>query len=108
VFPPGEAKEDWKIVRALSEALGRKVPLDTIGQVRARMAELAPQLSQVDIIQQAPWRAFGRQGKLDPAPFTYPIADFYRTDPISRTSAIMAECSALRGAPTERETGTYG
>jgi NADH-quinone oxidoreductase subunit G len=108
VFPPGEAKEDWKIVRALSEALDRKVPLDTIGQVRARMAELAPQLAQVDIIQRAPWRAFGRQGKLDPAPFAYPIADFYRTDPISRSSAIMAECSVLRGARTERATGTYG
>ena len=38
VFPPGEAKEDWKILRALSEALGRTVPLDTLGQVRARMA----------------------------------------------------------------------
>ena len=45
VFPPGEAKEDWKILRALSEVVGRKVPLDTIGQVRARMAELAPQLA---------------------------------------------------------------
>ena len=44
VFPPGEAKEDWKILRALSEVLDRKVPLDTLGQVRARMAELAPAL----------------------------------------------------------------
>jgi NADH-quinone oxidoreductase subunit G len=108
VFPPGEAKEDWKILRALSEVLGRKVPLDTTGQVRARMAELAPQLAEADVIQPAPWQPFGRQGRLDPAPFAYPIADFYRTDPISRSSAIMAECSALHAAPTERATGTYG
>ena len=48
VFPPGEAKEDWKILRALSEALGRKVPLDTLGEVRRRMAEMAPTLGQID------------------------------------------------------------
>jgi NADH-quinone oxidoreductase subunit G len=109
VFPPGEAKEDWKILRALSEVLGHKVPLDSIGQVRARMAELAPQLAEVDLIQPAAWQKFGRQGRLEPAPFVYPIADFYRTDPISRSSAIMAECSALHAAaPPERATGTYG
>jgi NADH-quinone oxidoreductase subunit G len=108
VFPPGEAKEDWKILRALSEVLGHKVPLDSIGQVRARMAELAPQLAEVDLIRPAPWRKFGRQGRLEPTPFAYPIADFYRTDPISRSSAIMAECSALNAAPAERATGTYG
>jgi NADH-quinone oxidoreductase subunit G len=109
VFPPGQAKEDWKILRALSEVLGHKVPLDSIGQVRARMAELAPQLAEVDLIQPAAWQKFGRQGRLEPAPFAYPIADFYRTDPISRSSAIMAECSALHAtAPPERATGTYG
>jgi NADH-quinone oxidoreductase subunit G len=108
VFPPGEAKEDWKILRALSEALGCKVPLDAIGQVRARMVELAPQLAEADAIQPAAWQAFGRKGPLDPAPFAYPIADFYRTDPISRSSAVMAECSALHAAPAERATGTYG
>ena len=102
VFPPGEAKEDWKILRALSEVVGRKVPLDTVGQVRARMAELAPQLAEADVIQPARWQPFGRKGRLDPAPFAYPIADFYRTDPISRSSAIMAECSALHAAPPSR------
>jgi NADH-quinone oxidoreductase subunit G len=108
VFPPGQAKEDWKILRALSESLGRKVPLDSIGEVRARMAELAPHLAEPDVIQPAPWQTFGRAGRLDPTPFAYPIADFYRTDPISRSSTAMAECSALHAAPTEQATGTYG
>jgi NADH-quinone oxidoreductase subunit G len=108
VFPPGDAKEDWKILRALSDVVGRKVPLDTVGQVRARMAELAPQLAAADVIQPARWQAFGRKGRLDPAPFAYPVADFYRTDPISRSSAVMAECSALHATPPERATGTYG
>ena len=84
------------------------VPLDSIGEVRARMAELAPQLREPDLIRPAPWQSFGRQGRLDPAPFIYPIADFYRTDPISRSSTVMAECSALHVAPIEQATGTYG
>ena len=53
------------------------------------------QLAEPDVIQPAAWGQFGRPGKLDPAPFAYPIADFYRTDPISRSSSVMAECSAL-------------
>ena len=46
VFPPGDAKEDWKILRALSQALGRTVPLDSLAEVRARMIEIAPQLGR--------------------------------------------------------------
>jgi NADH-quinone oxidoreductase subunit G len=108
VFPPGDAKEDWKILRALGEALGFRLPFDTLGQVRARMAEIAPHLAEVDRITPAPWRAFGRKGRLDAAPFASPIEDFYRTDPISRASLIMAECSALHATTHEPATGTYG
>jgi NADH-quinone oxidoreductase subunit G len=108
VFPLGEAKEDWKILRALSEVVGRKVPLDTLGQVRARMAELAPALATPDLIQPAAWEAFGRPGKADPAPFCYPITDFYRTDSISRSSSVMAECSALHLEAAPQAPGTYG
>jgi NADH-quinone oxidoreductase subunit G len=108
VFPPGEAKEDWKILRALSEVLGRTVPLNTLGEVRARMVEIAPQLAEPDVIRLAPWRTFGRKGKLDQAPFVAPIEDFYRTDPISRSSAVMAECSALHALISEAATGIHG
>jgi NADH-quinone oxidoreductase subunit G len=108
IFPPGEAKEDWRILRALSEALGRTVPLNTLGQVRARLADLAPQLAVPGHIEPAPWRAFGRQGKLGSAAFVSPIVDFYRTDPISRASSVMAECSALHAPTSEPATGTYG
>ncbi len=107
VFPPGEAKEDWKIVRALSEAVGHKLPLDTLDQVRARMVEIAPVLAEPDVIQPAPWQGVGRAGKLLTSPFTSPTLDFYRTDPISRASAVMAECSALH-ASSEEATGTHG
>ena len=103
VFPPGEAKEDWKILRALSEVLGRKVPLDTLGQVRARMAELAPPLGAIDRVEPAAWGEFGQAGELDRAPFTSPITDFYLTNPISRASAVMAECSRLFAGGGELE-----
>ena len=96
VFPPGEAREDWKILRALSEALGRKLPLDTLAQVRARMVEIAPQLGPAGRDEPAPWRAFGRKGRLDGPRRLSPIEDFYRTDPIARASSTMAECSALQ------------
>ncbi len=109
VFPPGDAKEDWKILRALSEAVGKKLPLDTLSQVRARMAELAPQLAETEVIQEAPWQetGFGRAGKFLASGFVSPIEDFYRTDPISRASPTMAECSELHG-PEEKGTGTHG
>ena len=67
VFPPGEAKEDWKILRALSEALGRTVPLDTLGQVRARLGELAPALATPGTVTRAAWGPFGR-GRARPRP----------------------------------------
>ncbi|MGI9416791.1 MAG: NADH-quinone oxidoreductase subunit NuoG [Geminicoccaceae bacterium] len=107
VFPPGDAKEDWKILRALSEAIGKKLPLDTLSQVRSRMEEIAPQLADIDVIQPASWQGVGRAGKFLASPFKSPIEDFYRTDPISRASPTMAECSALHGAE-EKGTGTHG
>jgi NADH-quinone oxidoreductase subunit G len=73
------------------------------------MAELAPALASVDAIAPAEWGPFGRPGELDRAGFTTPITDFYRTNPISRASAVMAECSALfSGGAEAGATGTHG
>ena len=97
VFPPGEAKEDWKILRALSEVLGPHACRSTrSARCARRMAELAPHARR-DRRDRAGGlgRASARAGELDRAPFASPIADFYRTNPISRASAVMAECSAL-------------
>ena len=109
VFPPGDAKEDWKILRALSEVIGHRVPLDTLGQVRTRMAELAPALGAIDRVERAPWGEIGRGGELGRAAFVSPVADFYQTNPIARASAVMAECSEVFGAGREQgATGTHG
>jgi NADH-quinone oxidoreductase subunit G len=109
-FPPGEAREDWSILRALSGAMGRPLPFDSLFQLRERMRTAHPVLGRIDEIVPAEWGSFGETGPVDPAPFIYPVADFYRTDPVSRASPTMAECSDLfAGDPAaEPRTGTHG
>src|SRR5712691_4770823 len=97
VFPPGEAREDWAILRALSGALGRPLPFDSLAELRTRMRAAHPLFGEIDRIAPAEWGSFGEMGPVDPAPFHYPIADFYRTDPISRASPTMAQCSQAFG-----------
>jgi len=109
VFPPGEAREDWKILRALSEALGRKLPYDSLGQLRRRLAEVNPVFAKLDAVAPAAWGPFGKEAAVETQPFAYPIADFYRTDPISRASPTMKACAdaaAARQAPPAK-TGTH-
>jgi NADH-quinone oxidoreductase subunit G len=105
VAPPGDARPDWAVIRALSAAIGRQLPYDSIDALRRRMAETAPQFGRLDRADPAPWGDFGHAGPLDAAPFAPAIADFYLTNPIARASATMAECSALAAA---RRTGTHG
>ena len=109
-FPPGDAREDWAILRALSGALGRPLPFDSLPALRERMRLTHPVFARIDEIVAADWGGFGEAGAADPVPFLQPIADFYRTDPISRCSPTMTECSQLfRGDPaTEPRTGTHG
>jgi NADH-quinone oxidoreductase subunit G len=96
VYPPGDAREDWAILRALSEALGKTLPYDTIDQVRARLVAVNRNFAALD--QQAPgaWGAFGAAGDMADVPFVSPIANFYMTCPISRASKVMADCMASR------------
>ncbi len=108
VFPPGAAREDWKILRALSAEMGHALPYDTLREVRARMAEIAPQLADVDEVTPAEWQPFGAAGAMDATPFTTPMLNFYMTDAISRASPTMAECTALFVAPRAGATGTDG
>jgi NADH-quinone oxidoreductase subunit G len=102
-FPPGDAREDWAILRALSDVLGERLPYDSLAVLRAALFKAHPHMARVDAI--APGnpadieKLGGRGGTPDKAPFRSAIADFYLTNPIARASAIMAECSALaRGA----------
>ncbi|MBI3419292.1 MAG: NADH-quinone oxidoreductase subunit G [Proteobacteria bacterium] len=92
VFPPGQAREDWKIIRALSESLGHTLPFDTQAQLRKKIIEAHPHFAKIDEKLTAPWVAFGRDGVIDPIPFALPIQNFYQTDVISRASITMAKC----------------
>jgi NADH-quinone oxidoreductase subunit G len=108
VFPPGNAREDWAILRALSGALGKTLSYDSLGALRARMAASYPSFAAPEGAPRADWGAFGAHGAVDAQPFVYPIADFYRTDVISRASPTMADCAAVRAEIAAGKTGTHG
>ena len=107
-FPPGDAREDWAILRALSGALGKTLPYDSLASLRARMAQSYPSFAAVDAPPRATWGSFGVPGAGEAAAFIYPVADFYRTDAISRASPTMAECAAVRAEAVGQKTGTHG
>ena len=98
-FAPGEAKEDWAILRALSDVLGKRLSFDTLAQLRARLYAEHPHLARIDEIEAGDPEAIAaiavRGGTVDKAPFVSPVRDFYLTNPIARASVVMAECSAL-------------
>ena len=99
-FPPGEAREDWAIIRALSTELGATLPFNTIEELRAAMYKVAPQLAALDQVHKADATALNElqnaMGKASNTPFTSPVKDFYFTNPIARASKIMADCSAIK------------
>jgi len=106
-FPPGEAKEDWAIIRAFSAACGKTLPYDSLDALRARMVEANPGFGEPGTIVPAPWAEFGVAGDMDPVPFASPIDNFYMTDPISRASVTMARCTEMLAGGGEN-TGTDG
>jgi len=106
VFPPGDAREDWSILRALSDALGAKLPFDSLTQLRAALAAAYPSLVRFDAIAPADAAVFSSiaalGGTFDKNAFVPAVPDFYFTNPIARASRVMAECSALaRGVQRE-------
>ncbi|UEM05858.1 NADH-quinone oxidoreductase subunit NuoG [Skermanella rosea] len=108
VFPLGEAREDWKILRALGEQLGVRLPYDSLAQVRKRLAETSPTFRNIEGLTVAEWGPFGRPGPVDAAPFRCPIENYYMTDPISRASATMAKCTETFVLAGNERTGTHG
>ena len=93
VSPPGDAREDWSILRALSERLGAKLHYDTPLQLRDRIATEWPHLVDFDVIKPAKAAKSGKKGKIAKAPFVNPIRNFYLTNPICRSSDTMRQCS---------------
>ncbi|MGB9171986.1 MAG: NADH-quinone oxidoreductase subunit NuoG, partial [Bradyrhizobium sp.] len=98
-FPPGEAREDWAIIRALSDVLAKKLPYDSLAALRQAIFKAVPHLMRLDQIEAgnaADLKTLaGRAGNVEKVPFKASTADFYLTNPIARASAVMAECSRL-------------
>ncbi|MBL6852861.1 MAG: NADH-quinone oxidoreductase subunit G [Alphaproteobacteria bacterium] len=102
VFPPGEAKEDWAILRALSDVLGKRLPYDNLDALRAAIVADAPQYADHHEVvphagaTQTNWANVGASGPLDTAhPLASTMTDYYLTNPIARASVTMAECSRV-------------
>jgi len=92
-FPPGDAREDWAILRALSDVLGHKLPLDSFEELRVKMATDVPALGHEGLAT-FPWAPPKLEPKASRAMAGYPIKDFYLTNAICRASTTMQRCSA--------------
>jgi NADH dehydrogenase (ubiquinone) Fe-S protein 1 len=111
VSPPGNAREDWKVLRALSEVAAAPLPYGSLAGVRARLAAIAPHLGRPDEVHPALWlngaayahkaeavKKSGADKKAAAAPLKSSVDNFYMTDAITRASAVMARATAARKA----------
>ncbi|MDO6725565.1 NADH-quinone oxidoreductase subunit NuoG [Cognatishimia sp. 1_MG-2023] len=101
-FAPGEAKENWAILRALSAELGEALPFDSLAQLRTAMIKAVPHLAKVDQVVENEWQAV-EVDSLGTADFRNAVSDFYLTNPIARASELMAELSANAKARGEQK-----
>ncbi len=113
VFPPGDAREDWAIFRALSGALGSPLPYNDLDALRDAMIEAVPHLGDIELLSGATWGTFGQAGEMDEMPFASPVQNYYHTNPIARASQTMARCieelmPAQEAAAGQKVTGTDG
>ena len=92
-FAPGEAKENWAILRALSAELGATQPWDSLAQLRRALVDAVPHLGRIDEVPENDWQPLAlREPAM--ADFRTAVSDFYLTNPIARASVLMAELSA--------------
>ena len=99
-FPPGDAREDWAILRALSDRVGKTLPYDDLSSLRQSMIEDAPSFEQVNerpmaSLDLSAFAASATSGAMADTAFTGAVQDYYLTNPIARASKTMAECSAM-------------
>ena len=106
-FPPGDAREDWTIIRAVSGAVGKSIGFDTLAELREALCADHPHFADADEIAPAKWASFGGRAKLSAEPVGQAFDNFYMTCAISRASETMAECvrasSGYHGAAVAAE-----
>ncbi len=96
-FPPGDAREDWAIIRAVSGAVGKSIGFDSLAELREALVVAHPHFANADQIAPAKWAPFGGRAKLSSNPIKYAFDNFYMTCAISRASETMAECVLASG-----------
>ena len=100
-FAPGEAKENWAILRALSAELDATLPYDNLAELRGALVEAHPHLYALDEVTENEWKPLTAKS-LGKADFRNAVRDFYLTNPIARASTVMAELSAMAKARDEQ------
>jgi NADH-quinone oxidoreductase subunit G len=112
VFPPGDAREDWTILRALSGVLKDPLPFDSLIELRSKLFESCPHLARLDAITPSDPGAIEKlakgKAKMGKARFESKFSDFYLTNSIARASELMASLSALHAHAAKKATGTDG
>ncbi|MBL8686799.1 MAG: NADH-quinone oxidoreductase subunit G [Alphaproteobacteria bacterium] len=108
-LPPGEAKEDWRIIRALSELVGKTLSFSNRHQLQQMISKKHAVFQQKNIVAVQGWvMGSGRVGNITPAPLKDAVVNYYMTDPISRASETMAACTAAFVQPNQQENKAHG
>jgi NADH-quinone oxidoreductase subunit G len=103
IAPVGDAREDWKILRALSSLIGDALPFDTLYQLRTVLTKAYPHFAEIDQLPKTSWGAFGRDGTISNDSFTPAVTNFYNTNVITNASKIMQECTTQFGAQSSQQ-----
>jgi NADH-quinone oxidoreductase subunit G len=109
VFPPGDAREDWTIIRALAGQMNLRLGFDSLIELRQAMIAAVPSLAVADSLPNESLSQAGQAGLIDADALQATIDNYYMTDPISRASKTMADCSQLFvTGQAAKATGTHG
>ncbi len=100
-FPPGDARENWAVLRALSAALGAALPFDSLAALRARMVAEVPHLGAIDRVPENAWTPLGR-GDMSDGDFVSGVTQHYLANPVQRASEVMAELARLASARMQK------
>jgi len=93
---PGDARDDWTILRALSDIVGKTLPYNTLTELRTKLETAVPAVKTLDTLPSEAWGDFGEAGTVEKGGIAPAIDNFYLTNPIARASSVMAECVSVR------------
>lgn len=108
VFPPGDAREDWTIFRALSDVVAETLPYNSLAELRAHLEKVVPAIADLDMMPAEKLQPFGTLGAIKETAALPAVENFYLTNPIARASEILGDVVAARAGLVEEGTGTDG